>query len=89
MVTEVMLLVTKTGEFISCGNIAMHGECSTTFPLRQYQGNRIEIRWKQGGLDWSTGEFVVDYSDGIDAGRPALVNVTITAEGLAPAKLVQ
>jgi hypothetical protein len=89
MVTEVMLLVTRTGEFISCGNIPMRGECSTTFPLRQYEGNQIEIKWKQGGSEWSTGEFVVKASDRIDPTRPAIVRVLITAQGLAPTELVQ
>jgi len=89
MVTEVVLLVTRTREFISCGNIPMRGECSTTFPLRQYQGNDIEIQWKQGGEEWSTGEFVVELSDRLDPYRPAMVRVTITAAGLAVTELVQ
>ena len=89
MVTEVVLLVTRTREFISCGNIPMRGECSTTFPLRQYQGNDIEIQWKQGGEEWSTGEFVVELTDQIDPYRPAMVRVTITAAGLAVTELVQ
>jgi hypothetical protein len=89
VVTEVRLLVSETLEFVSCGNIPIHGECATTFPLRQYQGNRIEIRWKQGGADWSTGEFVVEHSQGIDPGRPAMVRVTITTAGLAATELVQ
>jgi hypothetical protein len=88
-VTEVMLLVSKTGEFISCGNIPMRGECATVFPLRQYQGNHVEIKWKQGGTEWSTGEFVVELSDRIDPYKPAMVRVTITAEGLAATELVQ
>jgi hypothetical protein len=89
MVTEVMLLVTRTGEFISCGNIPMRGECSTTFPLRQYEGNHIEIKWKQGGSEWSTGEFTVETSNRIDPTRPAIVRVIITNQGLAPTELVQ
>ena len=89
LVREVSLLVTKTGEFISCGNIPMRGQCSTTFPLRQYQGNHIEIKWKQGGTQWSTGEFVVDPPAHIDLSRPAVVRVIITTEGLAATELVQ
>ena len=89
MVTEVILLVSETGEFISCGNIPMHGECSSTFPLRQYEGNQIEIRWKQGGSEWSTGEFTVEANDRIDRSRPAMVRVIITSQGLAPTELVQ
>ncbi len=89
LVTEVMLLVTKTGEFISCGNIPMRGLCSTTFPLRRYQGNRIEIKWKQAGTQWSTGEFVVDPPAHIDPLKPAMVRVIITTEGLAATELVQ
>ena len=89
LVTEVMLLVIQTGEFISCGNIPMRGQCATTFPLRKYQGNQIEIKWKQGGSEWSTGEFTVEQSDGIDPAKPAVVEVIITAQGLAPTRLVQ
>ena len=88
-VTEVTLLVTQTGEFISCGNIPMRGLCSTTFPLRQYQDNHIEIKWKQGGTKWSTGEFVVDPPAHIDPFKPAVVRVIITTEGLAATELVQ
>jgi hypothetical protein len=88
-VTEVQLLVTRTGEFISCGNIAMRGQCSTTFPLRQYQGNQIEIRWKQGSSEWSTGEFVVEANERIDPSRPAIVQVILNSQGLAPTELVQ
>jgi hypothetical protein len=89
MVSEVMLLVIKTDEFISCGNIAFRGVCSTRFPLRQYQGNKIEIKWKQGGSEWSTGEFVVEASDKIDLSRPAYVRVQIISQGLAPTDLIQ
>ena len=89
MVTQVELLVTKTGEFISCGNIPMRGVCSTTFPLRQYEGNQIEIRWKQGASEWSTGEFVVESNQLLDPMRPAQVEVIINAQGLAPTQLVQ
>ncbi|MFT5138562.1 MAG: hypothetical protein ACI9H8_000091 [Lysobacterales bacterium] len=89
LLSEVMLLVTQTGEFISCGNIPMRGQCATTFPLRQYQGNQIEIKWKQGGTEWSTGEFTVEQSDRIDPTKPATVEVIITAQGLAPTRLIQ
>ena len=89
LITQVSLLVTRTGEFISCGNIPINGECSTTFPLRQYQGNQIEIKWKQGSEEWSSGEFVVDPSDSIDQSRPAMVRVIITTQGLAITELVQ
>ena len=88
-VTEVILLVIETGEFISCGNIGMRSECATTFPLRQYQGNKIEIKWKQGGSEWSTGEFVIEASSEIAVNKPTIVSVIITAQGLAPTKLIQ
>ena len=89
MLSEVILLVVQTGEFISCGNIPMRGECSTTFPLRQYQGNDVEIRWKEGGREWSTGEFVVDPGAETDPAYPALVRVIITPAGTAVTELVQ
>lgn len=87
--SEVILLVVQTGEFIACGQIRMRSHCATTFPLRQYQGNDIEIRWKEGGRKWSTGKFVVEAQDGIDPDRPARVRVTITPAGTAVTELVQ
>ena len=89
LITQVSLLVTRTGEFIGCGNIPTRGECSTTFPLREYQGNHIEIKWMHGSEEWSSGEFVVDPPDSIDLSRPAIVTVIITAQGLAITELVQ
>jgi hypothetical protein len=87
--SEVILQVVQTGEFISCGNIPMRGECATTFPLRKYQGNDIEIKWNEGGREWSTGDFKVEPGANIDAARPALVRVVITPAGTALTDLVQ
>lgn len=89
MLAEVILLVVQTGEFISCGNISMGGRCATTFPQRRYQGNDIEIRWKEGGREWSSGKFVVESHAGIDESRPALVRVIVTPSGQAETELVQ
>ena len=89
LITEVVLLVVQSREFISCGNIPFRGQCSTTFPLRQYQGNDIEIRWRQDGQEWSTGEFVVEAAENINPAYPALVRVIITPSGNAVTELVQ
>ncbi len=87
--SEVTLQVVQTGEFISCGQIAMRSHCATTFPQRRYQGNDIEIRWREGGREWSTGHFKVESQAGIDPRRPARVRVTITPAGTADTELVQ
>ncbi|NIP16803.1 MAG: hypothetical protein GWM87_00545 [Xanthomonadales bacterium] len=87
--SEVILLVVQTGEFISCGNISRRGQCSTTFPLRRYQGNDVEIRWSEGGQAWSSGAFRIEGDETLDLSRPAVVRVVITPAGKAVTDLVQ
>jgi hypothetical protein len=87
--SEVILLVLPTREFISCGNIPIRGQCATTFPLREYQGNEIEIRWREGSREWSTGTFTVERRAGLDYSMPALVRVVITPAGTAATELIQ
>lgn len=87
--TEVILLVVPTREFVSCGNIPMRGQCSTTFPLREYRGNQIEISWKEGGREWTTGEFRIERQTERDQSRPVLVRVIISPAGKAVTDLVE
>jgi hypothetical protein len=88
-VTAVRLLVPVTGNFVSCGNISPGSMCSTTFPETDYTGNPVEITWSQGGQIHSTGQFVVQLPDDLDADRPAFVHTVITGPGSAGTVIVQ
>jgi hypothetical protein len=88
-VKEVQLLVPRTGNFVSCGNIMGHSQCSTKFPNRDYYANEVVISWKEHGQPHSTGPFVISMPDGLEMGRPALLEVIIFNAGQAGAKLVQ
>ena len=46
-IDKITLIANTTHKFVSCGYIADGGECSTGFPLKEYQGNSMSIRWEQ------------------------------------------
>jgi hypothetical protein len=87
--SEVMLLVLPTREFVSCGNIPIRGQCATTFPVREYQGNEIEIRWREGGGEWFSDRFRVERRAGLDYSMPVRVRVVVSPAGTAVTELVQ
>jgi len=84
----VRLIVPATGNFVSCGNIAPQGECSTRFPEQTYSGNPVEVSWSQGGEIWSTGLLELQPDAAVlDAGA-ALVQVVIVGPGRAGVALL-
>ena len=88
-VSAVRLLVPATGGFVSCGNIAQHSMCSTSFPETSYTGNPIEITWSQGGQIYSTGRFTLTLPADLKKDVPAMVQVVIAGPGSAGALLIQ
>jgi hypothetical protein len=54
-----------------------------------YRSTAVVIRWKERGAAHSTGEFVIKIPADLQPGRPAVVEVVITAPGEAGARLVQ
>ena len=52
-VENFILKANANGRFVTCGYIAIDGECSTTFPLKEYQGNTLSISWKQYNQQYS------------------------------------
>ena len=88
-ISAVRLLVPATGGFVSCGNIAQHSMCSTTFPETTYTGNPIEITWSQGDQIYSTGRFTLTLPADLKKNIPAMVQVVIAAPGSAGALLIQ
>lgn len=88
-ISAVRLLVPATGGFVSCGNIAQHSSCSTTFPETDYSGNPVEVTWSQGGQIFSTGQFNLRLPDDLTEGVPAMVYVVIAGPGSAGAMIIQ
>jgi len=88
-VTEVQLLVPRSGNFVGCGNVMARSQCSTKFPSRDYYANEVIISWKEYGQQQSIGPFVIKLPDNVDPDRPATLEVIIFNNGQAGAKLVQ
>ena len=79
----VRVIVPVTGNFVSCGNIAPQGECSTSFPELAYSGNPVEVSWSQGGEIWSTGLLELQPDAAVRDAGAALVQVVIVGPGRA------
>jgi len=81
------LSVTTTRGLVACGVILPGKECSTTFPVRQYQGNPIIVTWEQAGHSWSSGEIYVQLPAASAAAMPTIAVVTLGAQGTINAVL--
>ena len=88
-VTDVRLFVEKTKSFVSCGYIPAGSGCSTTFPLREYQGNPVSISWQQENRSWTTGEFVFELPEPLLPGKPITAIVNIGERGQSRVFLTQ
>lgn len=84
---EVRLTVEATREFIACGYIPARGECSTTFPRRDYQGNPVIVSWQQGSREYASRERPEPPSHPV-AGKPLSAVIVIRADGEVDAQLV-
>jgi hypothetical protein len=82
------LSVSKTHGLVACGVILPRKECSTTFPVRQYQGNSIIVSWEQAGRTWSSGEFYVQLPDDPPTDTPSIAVVTLGDDGAVKAILI-
>lgn len=87
-VHKAKLSVITTRGLVACGVILPGKECSTTFPVRQYQGNPIIVTWEQAGQTWSSGEFYVQLPAAPLAATSTIAVVTLGAQGTVDARLV-
>ncbi len=65
---SVQLKVEKNHGIFGCSYIISHAECSTTFPVRAYAGNWINITWQIDGVEVSTGNIRIPVGDDIKRG---------------------
>jgi hypothetical protein len=54
LLEKAKLKVSKSYGLFSCSNIIPHTACSTTFPVRPYEGNWVKISWQKNGKEIST-----------------------------------
>jgi hypothetical protein len=87
-INGITLQVPATGGFVSCGRIAPGARCASGFPGVSYAGDPVEIRWYQGGAEWTTGLAALDVEESVrEAGRGE-VRVLVLAPGSAGALLL-
>lgn len=87
-ISAIQLIVSETGEYVSCGNVPAGGTCASGFPGRIYRGYPVEVTWSQSGAIWSTGALKINVSDEVLEAGLAQVRVVVVAPGSAGVLLV-
>lgn len=87
-ISAIRLEVPATGGFVSCGNVAPGGICSSTFPHREWQGHPFEVTWSQLGQIWSSGAMTVTPAPSVIEAGEAEVRVVIPSPGATQVVLV-
>jgi hypothetical protein len=86
---DARLSVRKTHGLVACGVVLPHNECSTTFPLRQYQGNAITVSWQHAGQAWTSANVPVQLPEYPIPNRPTTAVVTLGENGSIIVRLIQ
>lgn len=86
---NISLKVAANHKFISCGYIAIRGECSTTFPIKEYQGNSISLSWDQDNQQHHYDNLYVDQTSIVNFIDPAQVVITIYENSKPTAVFIQ
>ncbi len=87
-ITDVQVLVPRTGEFVSCGSVFPGTACAAAFPQRDYRGDPLSVTWRERGEPQSVEDFVLEVPAGLDTGRPVWLQVVIFSPGNAGARLL-
>ncbi len=84
---DVRIYIAKTKEFASCGYILPRSECSTGFPLREYQGNRFEVAWLDNDQPRSVKNILAEVPDKINPEKPLNAVIVFGQQGQFSARL--
>lgn len=84
---KVRIYITETREFVSCGYILPKTECSTGFPLREYQGNHFDIAWIENGQARSIKNVQAIVPEKLISGKPVNAVIVFGAQGEFSASL--
>jgi len=79
-IKNVRLRVENSSGIFSCNYIISMTECSTSFPSRQYAGNKIEIIWVSGNKEISTGKIKLEIREELNQSKPVKGVVEIRSE---------
>jgi hypothetical protein len=87
-VQDVVILVPVSGDYVSCGQILPDSSCSTSFPVRDYRENAVQVSWKEQGEPHSMAPFKLEAPTTASEGQQAYIRVEVFAAGQAGAKLI-
>lgn len=87
-VSDVRVLVSATGEFVTCSQVMGGTACQTSFPLRSYRGNAMRVTWVEHGEPQVLDDFVLKAPAWLAPGQPAWLQIVIFAPGDAGARLL-
>lgn len=85
---DVSILVPSSGDYVSCGQVLPDSSCSTTFQVRDYRENPVQVQWTEHGEPQSTKPFTIKAPENALAGQDAYIRVEVFAPGQAGAKLL-
>ena len=85
---DVALRVGATREVVKCGVIAAKNICSTSFPVRRYQGNSVVISWTHAGSAFNSGDMVIEPGENLNSDVPVQVLVKIMPNGRLNAAMI-
>lgn len=88
-ITDVQILVPRTGAFVGCGTVLGRTSCSTSFPGRAYQQNKVQVSWKERGQPHTTGDFEISLPADVRNSHQFWIEVVIFAPGQAGARLIR
>jgi len=86
---DVQIFITNTNEVVACGYILPKSECSTGFPLREYQGNPFDISWLNGKQKMLIKNILVDVPDNLMLEEPVNAVIVFGEQGRFSASLKQ
>ncbi|HET6564393.1 MAG TPA: hypothetical protein VFG52_03175 [Xanthomonadales bacterium] len=87
-IQDVSILVPESGDYVSCGQILPDSSCSTTFEVRDYRENPVQVLWTEHGEPQSTKPFTIKAPEDALAGQDAYIRVEVFGPGQAGAKLL-
>ena len=88
-IDDIKLKVEKTGAVVTCTTIPPDSDFSTEFPLKRYQGNAVDVFWKQNGRAFMSLDLHAEVPDDLDTSLSAIAAVEIDSDGTANARLEQ
>ena len=84
---DVRIYVQSTHEFVTCGYILPKSECSMGFPLREYQGNRFQVKWRDNNQQRTMNNIAMEIPGDLDNDLPVRAVIVFGENGNFSAKL--